>query len=320
MKIKLLIILITFFIAGISQQLPYYTQYHNGSIYLNPAVTGTKRIVDLRLNYRTQWIGFEDAPKTQSVDLSGRFLKGKMGAGLMMFKDQTGPTKRSFYNLSYAFHIRYPDVELSLGASANMMNYFIDGSLINTRNNQDHAVMYNTISKDKIYDASAGFLLFNDRFHIGISFMNIIQSRAKFYKDVPDSLKAAKLKMAVHPYVTLGYNWSGNPLLVFENALQANYVPGTVLMLDYSLRIYFREQIFAGFNIRLRDAICPGAGVIIANDFKISYSYDIGISKLRGGHSNTHEIMLVYSSNLESILGKRRGDGGFRKQKFQYMF
>jgi type IX secretion system PorP/SprF family membrane protein len=320
MRGKLLILLSAFFIAGFSQQLPYYTQYRAGSVYLNPAAAGTKRIVDLRMNYRTQWVGFEDAPKTQTVSLNGRFLKGTMGGGFMMFKDQTGPTKRSFYNLSYSYHIRYPDVELSMGASANMMNYTIDGSLINTRNNQDYAILYNTISRDKVYDASVGVLLYNDRFHVGLSFLNIVQSRAKFYEGISDSLKESTLKMFVHPFVTLGYTWSGDGRIIFENTLQSNYVPGTVLMLDYSLRVYFGEMIFGGLNIRLRDAICPSIGMTIANDFQVSYAYDIGISKLRGGHSNTHEIMLIYSSNLESIFGKHYGDKGFKKQKFQYMF
>lgn len=65
-----------------AQQLPYYTQFKPGNIFLNPAVAGTKRLVDARINYRRQWVGFPDAPITQSIAVNSRLMKGTLGAGI----------------------------------------------------------------------------------------------------------------------------------------------------------------------------------------------------------------------------------------------
>src|SRR6476620_1827083 len=80
--------------VAVAQQMPYYSQFKNNMYMINPAVTGTKKLVDARMNYRTQWIGYDDAPRTANLSLHSRFMKGKMGAGLYMMQDQIGPSKQ----------------------------------------------------------------------------------------------------------------------------------------------------------------------------------------------------------------------------------
>ena len=77
-----------------AQQLPYLTQMIGNDYLQNPAIAGTKRTLDARLNYRAQWVGFEGAPTTESFSLNNRFYKGKMGAGLYFMEDKIGPSKQ----------------------------------------------------------------------------------------------------------------------------------------------------------------------------------------------------------------------------------
>ena len=81
--------------AVVAQQLPYYTQNNSNGFMLNPGITGTKRLLDARINYRMQWVGYDGAPRTTSIGLHSRFLKGKMGAGLYFMQDKVGPAKQS---------------------------------------------------------------------------------------------------------------------------------------------------------------------------------------------------------------------------------
>ena len=302
-----------------SQQLPYYTQFRPNAIALNPALVGTKRILDVRFNYRKQWIGFVAAPITQELCLNGKFLKGKMGVGLIMFKDVTGPTKRNFYELAYAFHIKYPDIQLSLGVAGNMIKYTVDGSLITTHYSQDPAIDLVSTIFDKSYDASAGLMLFNDRFHFGFSVLNMLSSKLNFFPE-SDSIKENALAMVPHTYVTTGYKWQGTPYIIWENSLQVNYIPGVPIQMEYCLRIYFKEKMFIGASIRRHDAISLQTGITFLKDYHIAYSYDIGTSPLKQYHANTHEFMLVYSTNLESLLGRYGTNKEFARQKFGYMF
>ena len=301
-----------------SQQLPYYTQFRPNNLVLNPALVGTKRILDVRFDYRKQWIGFDAAPITQEIAINGKFLKGMMGGGFVMFKDVTGPTKRNFYELAYAFHIKYPDIQLSMGVAGNMIKYTVDGNLITTHYSQDPAVLLASTVSDKTYDASAGLMLFNDRFHFGFSVLNMLSSKLKFFPD--DTIKDNALSMVPHTFVTTGYKWQGTPYVIWENSLQVNYIPGVPLQMEYCLRVYFKEKFFIGGSIRRHDAISLQTGITFLNDYHIAYSYDIGTSPLRQYHSNTHEFMLVYSTNLESLLGKYGSNKEFLRQKFGYMF
>ncbi|MEW6469442.1 MAG: type IX secretion system membrane protein PorP/SprF [Bacteroidota bacterium] len=318
-RITYLVITLLALASARAQQMPYYTQFRPNSIALNPAVTGTKRVLDLRFNYRKQWVGFDAAPVTQELSINGKFLKGKMGAGFLLFKDVTGPTKRNFYNLSYAFHIRYPDIALSMGLAGNLIKYSVDGSLITLHHSQDPAITLGLPMEDRSFDASAGMLLHNDRFHFGFSVLNLFSSTYKFYPQ-SDTVMENSLTMVPHSFVTTGYKWQGVPDIIWENSIQVNYIPGVPLQMEYSLRIYFKEKMFIGGSIRRRDALSLHAGFTFLRDFHISYSYDIGISPLRQYHANTHEVMLIYSTDLESLLGRYGTNKEFLRQKFGYMF
>jgi type IX secretion system PorP/SprF family membrane protein len=294
-------------VCGFSQQLPYFTQFRANSNYFNPAVTGTRRTLDMRVFHRNQWVGYEGQPRTQGFNLNSRLMKGKMGLGFLYYNDVTGPTMRNISNINYSFHIRYPDIEFSMGLSGNIISYHVLGSRITTAQSQDLAINNKINARGRRFDMSAGALLYNDRFHIGLSILNMLGSTIHVFEG--DSLRQTAIGMVGHPFFSIGYNFSGNPDFVWENTLQGNYVSGSSIMVDYSLRVFIRNKMFGGVSYRIRDAAALHAGVVI-NDF--------GLSSLRKGHANSHEITLVWSSNLEKILG-RKGNSEFRKQKFQYL-
>ncbi len=90
-------------------------------------------------------------------------------------------------------------------------------------------------------------------------------------------------------------------------------------MLDYTLLLHVRQQMFGGVSIRFGDAIGLHLGVTFLEDFQVSYSYDLQIGKLRSYNSGTHEIMLVFSSSIFKTKHGRVNDR-FLKQKYAYMF
>lgn len=313
---RLLVILAFLVLPGIghAQQLPYYTQTNVNYYLLNPAVTGTKKLVDARINYRTQWVGFEGAPRTQSLSLHSRLFKGLMGLGMFMYKDETGPLKHHNYSLSYAFHARFPDAELSIGLSGNMVKYFLYGSEVTTHNSSDKAIDRTVEASDWAPNANAGVYLYNDRFHFGVSMLNMLETSAKFYEI--DTTKQGLMNMEPHVFLSLGYNFSTSNDFVWEHTLQALSVTGTPLVLDYNLRIHMYDQFFAGLGCRLKDAVALQAGYTFKQQLQIGYSYDFIISRLRKHQSGSHEIMLSFRSDIFAS-DKRKGKlDKFLRQKY----
>ena len=284
---------------------------------LNPGVTGTKRLLDARVNYRMQWLGYEGAPRTTSVALHSRFLKGKMGAGMYLLQDKIGPEKQTNLGASYAYHIRFPDCELSAGLAGNFSKHTLIGSKMTLHNNQDQSIDQTISNSTWASDASAGIYLYNDRFHVGASGIHVLQSTAEFYK--ADTTKKGTIKYVTQANFTLGYNFSQNPDFVWESTLYGSYVKGAPMALDYTLRLHYQERVFAGISIRLRDAIALHLGYTFFENYQVSYSYDIQIGGLRRYNNGSHEIMLAVSHNIFKTK-KGRDNSKFLNQRYGYLF
>jgi type IX secretion system PorP/SprF family membrane protein len=311
---------ISFFIlsfSAIGQQLPFYTQHSSNSFIINPGSTGVKRLIDARINYRQQWTGYDGAPRTASLGLNSRLVKGKMGVGFSLVQDETGPIKKLNFGGSYAYHIQFPDCELSAGLSGNVTQSTLTGNKILLHNTQDHAIDQSLTNSTFSEDMGVGIYLYNDRFHAGVSVLQPLASKAEFYKN--DTLKKGVIKDAIHLNVSLGYNYSQNPDYIWQNTLFSSYINGAPLLLDYTLLLHYKEKMFGGLSIRLGDAVALHIGCSFLSDFQVSYSYDFVISELRAYNSGSHEITLVYSTDLiHSKHGKI--NERFLRQKYGYLF
>jgi len=306
------------------QQLPIFTQFPSDQLYFNPAVAGTKRVYDIRLDYRDQWIGFPDAPVTEGISLNYRLLGGKMGVAGYMYEDKTGPTQRNDYTLCYAYHLKLPDLVVSLGLEGTLMNYIVKGSDITTYQQGDPAVDQSLIAKELKPDAGAGLFMYNDRWQLGLSVSNLISQNVNLYKSYAyplDTSKTGIVTLVPHFYGFLSYNFSGNPNYVWQSSLFAEQASGAPLYLAYSLRVHVKEKFYVGLSYRVKDAVALDLGITIRDNFEVCYSYDFITSALSNHNSGTQEITLIWSAD-HLVKNGHRGDtfDDFQKRKYGYMF
>jgi type IX secretion system PorP/SprF family membrane protein len=313
----LILIFVSLLSCSYAQQYPWWTQYRANQTLFNPAFCGTKRLIDFRINYRNQWTSFDGAPKTYAISLNSRLWKGRVGVGGFLFRDQIGPFKTTAGSLTAAYHLKFADSELSFGVQGNYIKQRFNGNDITLRNQQDKAI--NQYVEDKVgtFDGSFGLLYYNDRFHIGVGANNIAGSSFEYYKN--DSLKKGKYGNVAHYNISAGFNWADDPDFTFENSVLAVYVPGVPFSFDYTLRLHMKKQLIAGFSFRLNDAIALHLGYTIKENFQVSYSYDIVTSPLRKYQKGSHELTLIFSSNMGTDKKRRGLDKRFIKQKYQYL-
>ena len=126
--------------------------------------------------------------------------------------------------------------------------------------------------------------------------------------------------MLPHVYGSLGYNWSGQADWIWENALQVLYAQANPMNIDYSLRLHYMQKFFGGMSIRLKDAIAFHVGATFKEDFQVSYSYDLITSSLRSTQSGSHEVMLIWSSDIHKEKKNKHNNDRFKKQKYGFMF
>ena len=150
---KLLIISILIFCGNhmFSQQLPHFSQYFLNDYLINPAVAGSRDYFEGVSTHRYQWEGVTDAPRTYTLSVNGPTKNRKMGLGGYLFTDHAGPTRRTGFSLSYAYHLKINDgLKLGLGLNAGH-----DLSLENLKyfNNNTTALLEVSIGHALISDA-----------------------------------------------------------------------------------------------------------------------------------------------------------------------
>ena len=114
-----------------AQQLPQYTQHMFNKLAINPAVTGSEKYVDMGLSHRSQWGGFDGAPRTQIMYAHSSLNNKNYGFGGYIFNDHFGPVYNTGINASYAYHLPLQnDIKLSMGIAGSFAQFGVKGSEI----------------------------------------------------------------------------------------------------------------------------------------------------------------------------------------------
>ena len=103
---------------------PLYTQYMFNTLALNPAYAGTSGVLNAMVLSRHQWVGFEDAPSTQTFSIQTPVASRNVGAGLSIVHDKIGPVTNTnaFFDYSYQFNLNRT-VKMSLGIKGGLSHF-----------------------------------------------------------------------------------------------------------------------------------------------------------------------------------------------------
>ena len=137
----LLLLYMSFWQLSQAQQMPHYSQYMFNDFCINPAIAGTKSYQPIMVMIRNQWVGLDDAPRTQTLSLHGSWIKNT-GIGGMIINDVTGPAHQTGIQLAYAYHILLKgESYLSLGISGTLAQYVLDKDAIELDDPNDNAIL-----------------------------------------------------------------------------------------------------------------------------------------------------------------------------------
>ncbi|WP_139062581.1 PorP/SprF family type IX secretion system membrane protein, partial [Aquimarina megaterium] len=122
-KIKIIVVTaflsITFF-ASYAQQDAQYTQYMYNTISVNPAYAGSRGVLSIMGLHRSQWVGLDGAPRTQTLTFNTPIGGNeRVGLGLSIVNDQIGPTDETYFDIDFSYTIPTSETgKLSLGIKA----------------------------------------------------------------------------------------------------------------------------------------------------------------------------------------------------------
>lgn len=288
-KIYYILILLVFsLLNSVAQQLPQYTQYMLNEMAINPAVAGREEFTDIRSNNRYQWVGITDAPRTYMLTCHGPLKAKNMGLGMHLYTDIVGPTRRTGLNFAYAYHLKFKnDMHLSLGLSAGILQWGIDGSKLILHDDGD-ANLLTSYKTTMVPDFGTGLYFYKSkRFYFGVALPQIYQAPIKIYEKSPNGSK-----IVTHLNVNGAYTFDLGEDFKLEPSFLLKYAKPAPIKLDVGARVIYKDQVWLGGAYRHHDAFTALVGYMYKDYLMFGYSYDFTTTNIKNYSSGTHEVML----------------------------
>ena len=279
-------LLISLFIVN-GQQIPIYSQFFMNKYVNNSSFAGVNKKFSVSSNHRYQWVGITDAPRTYTLSVNGPTKNLKNGVGAYLYTDHVGPTIRTGFQASYAYHLKINDkIKLSMSLSGGVLEWKIDGHKLNLTDQNDPALVDN-IMRTLVPDAKFGFILYADNWHFGGAAPNLLQNKIEFGNSSNTNLN----KLEDHYFIHGGYDLFVNESLKIDPYCLIRYVSPAPLQAEFCAKIEFKNTVWAGVTYRTGDAASLLIGYTYKNNLSFGYSYDLTTSNLSNYSTGTHEIL-----------------------------
>jgi len=288
LKHNIAISTLVFFLTLVSygQQDPQYTDYMFNTLTVNSAYAGSRGHLTFTGLHRTQWVGLDGAPTTQSFSVDSPIGKN-VGLGVSIVNDRLGPSDEFYLDANFSYTIRVSDErKLSFGIKGG-------GRLLNVDFNRDNQQVDEDIFQQNIRNKflptiGAGVYLHSDKSYIGLSVPNFLTS--KFYDEVQNSVSAERL----HFFLIGGKVFDLSPRVKFKPAFLGKFVVGAPIIVDLSANFMFDDALRLGVAYRWDDSVSGLIGLQVSPKLMIGYAYDFTTTELQDFNSGTHEIMLRF--------------------------
>ena len=285
-KILIFALMLTCY-AGFAQQDAQYTQYMYNTININPAYAGSRGVMSVFGLHRTQWVGLDGAPTTNTFSLNTPINNSNLGVGFSLVNDRIGPTSDNTISADISYTIPMNEVyKLSFGvkASGNIFNLDTD-KLDPAQANDPNLQNFNNEFSPNF---GAGVYLHSDKLYLGLSVPNFLQDSK--YNDN----EVAVFQERMNFYFIGGYVFDVSPSIKFKPAVLTKMVAGSPLQVDASANFLFFDKFMLGGAYRWDAAVSALAGFQVTDGLFIGYSYDMETTQLRRYNSGSHEVFLRF--------------------------
>jgi len=300
MKTRILLFALMFTgVLSYAQQDAQFTQYMYNTINVNPAYAGSRGALSMFALHRTQWVGLDGAPVTNTVSINTPLNNSNLGLGVSLINDKIGPTTENAISADLSYTIQTSETwKLSFGVKATANLFDLDVSKLNPVDATDPSLQnYSKFSPN----IGAGIYLHSDKAYVGFSIPNFIETNRY------DDNEVAIFKEKISYYLIAGYVFDLSSTVKFKPALLTKMVEGAPLQVDVSGNFLFNDKFMAGLAYRWSASFSAMVGFQITDGLYIGYAYDKETTNLDNYNSGSHEIFLRYElfNNIAKITTPR---------------
>jgi type IX secretion system PorP/SprF family membrane protein len=275
-----------------AQQDAMYTHYMYNTLSVNPAYAGSREALTATLLHRSQWVGLDGAPVTQTFTLHGPAIRENIGLGFAVVNDKIGPLHNVSLNADFSYRIRLTTKsQLAMGLKGGMNIMQANIQDLNLDNQSDISFANNLRSQ---LHPNFGFGLYylRDKFYAGISTPRLMNNT---FSTQTTAGEMNILSEARHYFFIAGAAFELSKDVVFKPTSFVKLTAAAPVEADLTGTFILNNALFLGAMFRTGDAFGVLAGYNVTDQFHVGYSFDwsYGIRALKQ-NAGSHEIMLTY--------------------------
>ena len=292
-KITLTLALILGGVAVNAQQTPMYTHYMYNTLVVNPAYAGSRDALTVTALHRSQWVGFDGAPVTQTITMHAPLPNQHIGLGLSVMHDKIGPDNNMSIVADFAYRIQLSQKsKLAFGLSGGVNVYESKLNTLQLDVQNDPAFM-NNINNHVAPGFGFGAYYSRERFYLGVSTPDLLQNNILESNQINGTTIIGQEQR--HYFLIAGSMIKIADNLAFKPTTLVKVTEGAPIQADFTGSFIIAKRLLIGAMVRTGDAFGGLVGVDLLEQLHVGYSYDwsfgLQTSKYNGG---SHEIILRY--------------------------
>lgn len=308
--LALFLVLMSFSLQDMSaQQDAQYTQYMYNTLSINPAYAGSRGGVSILGLHRSQWVGLDGAPRTQTFSIHSPVGDSKrVGLGLNIVNDEIFISNETYVDGTFSYTISTSNEgKLAFGLKAGI--HLLDVAYSEASSFQDgDPLLSNNIDNRFSPQVGAGVFYYTDKFYAGMSAPNLLETDHFDDSDNTSDPNATFLaRERINYYLTAGYVFDITSDFKFKPAGLAKWVAGAPLQVDITANALLYDKLTLGLAYRWSAALSGLVGFQVSEGLMIGFAYDRETTDLQQYNDGSYEIFLRFEifNNPSKLISPR---------------
>jgi type IX secretion system PorP/SprF family membrane protein len=264
--------------------------YVYNTLAINAAFAGCHDALSATISSRNQWIGFEDAPKSQMLSVHTPVFNDRIGLGLLIESNSIGIFKETGFIGNYAYRMELRNGKLALGLGFGITLNNIEWNELDIADTDDPQ-LFNNSSTAVLPAFSFGTYYYTKKYFIGISLPLLVSY------DLDQSTGSNKVGAPFsgsNYFLTGGYEMDISNKVKFLPSMLMKYHPGNPIQIDLNTQVNLNDKIGLGIGYRNNDMLVGMLHWQLNYQLKMAYSYVFETGTLGRYMNGSQEIVLNY--------------------------
>lgn len=278
-----------------AQQDAMFTHYMFNTLAINPAYAGSRDALTVTALHRSQWVGFDGAPTTQTLTLHAPVFNEKIGLGLSVINDEIGPLNTTAVYGDFAYKLKVSQKgTLSFGLKGGINLVQGDLNTLALGSQEEDASFANNIESDLLPNFGFGLYYSTSKWYVGLSTPKLLENDFNNNTSTGGTDLSSEQR---HYFLIAGtvFNLNSDGSLKLKPTTFVKVTNGAPLEADITGMVIIKDKIELGAMFRTGDAVGLLVGYNFTDELRFGYSFDWSFTnttfKYNGG---SHEIMLRY--------------------------